>query len=101
MARKRARYLAPLALIAVIVATLLVVRSGVESKRDAAALPPTTTLSLVHHQPSHKRFYVVRAGDTLSTIAVKTGISVSTLEALNPQADPNALQTGQRLRLHR
>jgi LysM repeat protein len=101
MARKGARYLAPLALIAVIVATFLVVQSGIDTKRDTTTIATTTVLSVVRHRPSHQRFYVVRAGDTLSTIAVKTGISVSTLEALNPHTDPNALQTGQRLRLHR
>ena len=47
------------------------------------------------------RFYVVQPGDSLSGISVKTGIPIGTLEQLNPLAQPNALQTGQRLRLRR
>jgi LysM repeat protein len=43
----------------------------------------------------------VQAGDSLSSISAKTGISVADLESLNPGIDPNALQTGQRLILHR
>jgi LysM repeat protein len=47
------------------------------------------------------RFYTVQAGDSLTSIAAKTGISINTLEVLNPSANPNALQTGQQLRLRR
>jgi LysM repeat protein len=43
----------------------------------------------------------VHGGDSLSGIAVKTGIPLATLEALNPSVPPNALQNGQRLRLRR
>ncbi|MGA2930053.1 MAG: LysM domain-containing protein [Solirubrobacteraceae bacterium] len=43
----------------------------------------------------------MRAGDSLSTISVKTGVSIATLESLNPNVDPAALQTGQLLRLRR
>ena len=43
--------------------------------------------------------YVVRAGDSLFTIAEKTGVPVETLRALNPTADPQGLSTGQRIRL--
>jgi spore germination protein YaaH len=97
-ARKPGRYLAPLALLAVIVATVLVVRAGVGTTHPAAA---TTAhhLPVTHHVRSHKRFYVIRAGDSLSSISLKTGISMTELEALNPSINPNALQTGGRLRL--
>ena len=44
--------------------------------------------------------YVVQAGDTLSTIAARANVSVATLEQLNPTISPNALQVGQKLRLH-
>ncbi len=46
-----------------------------------------------------EKFYTVQAGDSLSTISVKTGVPVATLESLNPGVDPGALQTGQLLRL--
>jgi LysM repeat protein len=41
----------------------------------------------------------VRAGDSLSSISLKTGVSIGELEALNPSANPDALQTGERLKL--
>ena len=46
-------------------------------------------------------FYIVQPNDDLSGISVKTGVSVHGLEALNPAVNPNALQSGQRLRLRR
>jgi LysM repeat protein len=101
MARKLGRYLAPIALVAVIVATLLVVQAGLShSHHGTSSRRPDHTVASVHTAP-RKVFYVIKAGDSLSTISVKTGVSVPTLEALNPAIDPNALQTGQRLRLRR
>lgn len=99
VARNRARYLAPIVLVAVIVATLLVVRSGLSTKHDSAAAPPTITLPASTHRATRKRFYVVRSGDTLSTISAKVGVPVATLEALNPSVGASSLQIGQRLKL--
>lgn len=45
------------------------------------------------------REYVVEAGDTLSGIAEKLGVPVKRLQRLNPDLDPQALATGQVLRL--
>jgi LysM repeat protein len=98
-ARKRARYLAPIALVAVIVATILVVRTGLGTHHASVAVQPTVSLPAVQHRTVHRRFYVVQAGDSLSTISAKVGVPLATLESLNPTVDPNALQTGQRLRL--
>jgi LysM repeat protein len=44
--------------------------------------------------------YTVQAGDTLFAISQKTGVSVATLEQLNPSINPNALPVGQTLKLH-
>ena len=38
-------------------------------------------------------------GDSLSRISVKTGIPIATLESLNANVDPGALQAGRLLRL--
>lgn len=38
-------------------------------------------------------------GDTLAQISFKTGVSVSQIEAYNPNANPQALVVGERLRL--
>ena len=43
--------------------------------------------------------YTVESGDTLDSIAEKTGIDVDGLEALNPDLDPQALVAGQKIKL--
>lgn len=96
--RKSGRYLAPVALVAVIVAVVLVVRSGTRHT-TASVAHPVARLPVTRHTVQARRFYVVRSGDTLSTISVKTGVPVVRIESLNPSVYPNALQTGQRLRL--
>jgi spore germination protein YaaH len=101
MARNVGRYVAPIALVAVIVATVLVIRAGLDATAHTAPAHHADRAVLNVHAPPRRRFYVIRPGDTLSTISVKTGVSVPTLETLNSSVDPNALQTGQRLRLRR
>lgn len=108
--RKPARYLAPLALAAVLVATYLVIDHSTNSGavttsslrgtagrlREGGRRPSSSTHAV--HAPT---VYVVRPGDTLSEIATKVGIPLSTLEQLNPSLQVNAIQVGQRVRLRR
>jgi LysM repeat protein len=42
---------------------------------------------------------VVKSGDTLSSISIKTGVSLARIQALNPKLDSQSLQTGQRVKL--
>ena len=104
VARNLGRYLAPIALVATLAATYLVVHGSLNSKHSTTSaqqhvLPTTRTAHTRTAKPP--TVYVVKSGDSLSAISAKTGISVATLEALNPSVDPNALQTGQRLTLHK
>lgn len=46
-----------------------------------------------------RRTYTVKAGDTLSGIASKTGVSLQRIEELNPKLDSQALQTGETIKL--
>jgi LysM repeat protein len=43
--------------------------------------------------------YVIQNGDTLTSIAHETGVSVHRIEVLNPAIDPQILISGQRLKL--
>jgi LysM repeat protein len=43
--------------------------------------------------------YVVQNGDTLTSIAQKTGVPVARIEALNPGIDPQILISGEKLKL--
>lgn len=97
--RSRARFLAPIALAAVLAGTYVVVQDGLTTKHTAATQRHQTSGLKRHYR--HARFYVVAPGENLTSIASKTGLPVGALEALNPSVDPNSLQTGQRLRLRR
>ena len=99
--RNRARYLAPLALAATVAGTYLIVHASLTSKPSAAHAHAAGHRNRAHRKFASQQFYVVQSGDSLTSIAAKTGTPLTTLETLNPTVDPNSLQTGQRLRLRR
>ena len=47
-----------------------------------------------------RRYYTVRSGDTLSTIAAKHGKSLKTIQRLNPGVNSNRLRIGQKIRVN-
>jgi LysM repeat protein len=100
--RSPLRILAPLALIAFAVAFIVVLsNSGVSHNSSpggsASTVPTNTTRSTSRY--AHRRTYTVRTGDTLGAIAIKTGVSVTDLEDLNPGLDPQGLVAGQKIKL--
>jgi len=103
--RNPARYLAPLALAAVAVAAYVIIHHALAPKpAPRPALVQTTNTSSSqtvagHHGRPKAKFYTVQQGDTLSRIAARTGVSLTTLETLNPSINPDALHVSQRLRL--
>lgn len=98
--RNPARLAAPLALVAAAIAVAIVVQTSTSGSSPSAPAParPTLTHTARHARPA-PHSYVVKAGDTLTVIAERTGVSLDTIQRLNPQVDPQALQTGQRLKL--
>jgi LysM repeat protein len=99
--RNPARLAAPLALLAAAVAVVIVVQA---SRSDPQSSAPAATRTAVTQPARATRratphAYVVKAGDTLTVIADKTGVSLDEIQRLNPDVDPNALQTGERLKL--
>lgn len=103
--RRLARLLAPLALLAVAAAILFVVSNSTVSNGDEdddgrtnTGQSQTQTTGNPPERPGRRR-YTIKAGDTLGAIAEKTGVSVETLQRLNPELDPQALVAGQRIRL--
>jgi LysM repeat protein len=111
--RSPARWLAPLVLVAcafvvysVVNATLL--SSDEPAATSSASKSATTSKSRTVSSRSssgkkqktrRRRTYTVKSGDTLSSIAVKTGVSLERIQQLNPKLDSNSLQTGQRVKL--
>jgi LysM repeat protein len=100
--RNPARYLAPIALAATVAGAYLIVNDhvGGGSAKHAVAQPDKGT-SRLRRRYARTTSYTVHPGDNLIRIAAKTGVSLATLEQLNPSLDPNTLQAGQRIRLRR
>jgi LysM repeat protein len=107
-ARSPARFLAPLALLAVVVALWMIVThssdggsggSGAATTEQSTATPAKSARA--KKKKHAKRYYTVKPGDTPSGIAEKTGVPLSTIEDLNPGLDPQALSPGTRLKLRR
>ncbi|MGZ4256829.1 MAG: LysM peptidoglycan-binding domain-containing protein [Gaiellaceae bacterium] len=92
------RYGAPAAFLLAVTIAVLLVRSGLQQ----ASAPPvtttvrTTTTAPVKHGP---RYYRLRAGETLSDVAVRFNTTVERLLALNPHVKPTALTVGERIRV--
>ena len=105
--RSPARLLAPIALIVFALAiAFVVVSSGDEggdnggedsaARRDSTTSATTTTGT---RDRPRRSTYTVKTGDTLGGIAEKTGVTVERLQELNPELDPQALLSGQKINL--
>jgi LysM repeat protein len=68
--------------------------SSTGSARTTSA--PARTTTQAKRQPAT---YTVKVGDTLGSIAEKTGVPVQKLLDLNPDLDPQALVSGQKIKL--
>jgi LysM repeat protein len=96
------RYGAPAAFLLAVTIAVLLVRSGL---RHHAAPPVTTTVKTTTTTTTtppvtrRPRYYKLRAGETLSDVAVRFNTTVEQLLALNPHVKPTALIVGQRIRV--
>lgn len=95
-----ARVLVPVAFGTFVLAVAIVIAlsAGGSGGRPAASSSGARHSARAHHR---RRFYKVRRGQTLSSIAERTGIPIERLRELNPQLDPDLLRAGQRLKLRR
>ena len=106
------RLLAPVAFFVAATVLILLVQNAL-SNDEAPATPPTTrsapttptTTPDTETAPTgtierpRRRFYRVKSGDLLETIAAEFNTTPERLLELNPDIDPQALQVGQRIRL--
>ena len=115
--RTPARVLAPLALVAFGLALLLIVASAGggddEPSPSSASEQEQRDLELAKEKRRRQKsdesregqgelprsIYVVKTGDTLGSIAERTGVPVEKLQELNPELDPQALVSGQKIKL--
>ncbi len=90
-------YLAPVALV-VLLAAVVGIFVTIPGRSSSHHRLGGVAHGAIHRVPP---YWVVRPGDTLSEVSVKTGLSIDQLEEFNPDADPQALVPGQRLNLWR
>jgi lysozyme len=108
--RSPARLLAPIALVAFMLAFFAVIvgsdttedsdgsnASRQEQNADTTGTGETTTTTTGPSTGS--AFYTVKTGDTLAGIAGSVGVTVEHLQELNPDLDPQTLVSGQKIRL--
>jgi LysM repeat protein len=101
------RYGAPAAFLAAVTIAVLLVRSGLQTKDS----PGTTSVATTRSTPTaagtttgttavkRRQFYRLRAGETLSDVAIRFDTTVEDLLALNPGIEPTNLNVGQRIRV--
>ena len=101
--REAKRYGAPAAFLLAVTIAVLLVRSGLQND---PATTTTVATQTVPTQPAttpvpvkRRRFYRLRAGETLSDVAIKFDTTVEQLLALNPGIEPTNLTVGQRVRV--
>ena len=106
--RRIGRWLAPVALITCAVAVYAVVDNTLlknDSASSSSTGPQQTTTKTTSKKGTkarkRRRAYVVKSGDTLSAISIKTGVSMTTIQRLNPKLQADTLHAGQRVRLSR
>ena len=106
-----ARILAPLAFFGAVTVLVLVVQNSLNPEPESVT--PTTTVGATPNAPAGtgrgrtesrprrraRRFYSVRAGDTLDGVALRFDTTVARLMRLNRGIDMYSLTPGQRIRV--
>lgn len=106
------RYLAPAAFLLAVTVAVVLVRSGLESGHSSpdtspgitttVAPPPkttTTTVAATTTTAQAKAYWTVKAGDTFAVIATQSGVSIATIEQLNPTVKSTSLTIGEKIRI--
>ena len=103
-----ARVVAPLALVAFVIALLMVISasgdhtdSGTSTKIGEGSAKSQKSKPHVRATKSTTapKYYTVQPNDSFSTIAAQNGVSTDKIQELNPDLDPQLLSIGDRIRL--
>jgi len=96
-----ARILATLALVGAFVVMVAVLGSLGDDSDDSESRRPAGQVTRKAGDGKRKAVaaYVVQNGDTLTSIARKTGVPLRQIEELNPGVDPQILVSGEKLKL--
>lgn len=98
-----ARIFAAIALAGAVVLVIVVVSSSLSDSDSSTKSRDGGSGNGVHQHKSGPKTtaktYVVKSGDTLVSIAHRTGVPVAHILALNPEVDPQILIAGETLKL--
>jgi LysM repeat protein len=96
-----ARLLAVIALVLAFVVAVVVIGGALGDSEDSGTRRQGGGAARQAESPRREApaSYVVESGDTLTSIAHATGVSVARIEALNPDVDPQILIAGETLKL--
>jgi LysM repeat protein len=105
--RELTHYGAPAAFLLVVTIAVLLIKAGLtgNARTTTTELRPTSTATTTSSTTATTtttaaaRYYTIQPGDTLGAIAIREHTSVAALLQLNPGIDPQALHTGQRIRV--
>ena len=83
-------------------APVLFLRGGISGGNQSSATTSssskvTTTSSSTSQQHTKIRSYTIRSGDTFGAIAIRFGVSVDDIVALNLGVEPTTLHVGQKI----
>jgi hypothetical protein len=93
------RYSAPAAFLAAVTVAVLLVRAGLHHGSTTTPSVGTTVATTSAHARHRPRFYRLRAGETISDVAVRFNTTVERLLKLNPRVKPTNLRVGERIRV--
>lgn len=96
-----ARVLAVTALVVALVVAIAAI-GGALGGNDSSGSGSGKHSAKQAHKTHHKHVpasYEIESGDTLISIAHRTGVPVRTIERLNPEVDPQILIAGEELKL--
>jgi LysM repeat protein len=94
------RIIAALALIGAVLAVVVAISIGMSADSSPRhEQKEQQTQKETKKKRTQAATYTVETGDTLTSIAQRTGVPVNELLALNPEVDPQILIAGQTLKL--
>lgn len=96
-----ARLIAAIALVAAVVAVVAAISGSIGGESSNEGNHRSAHKAKEHHKRPRTKAatYEVQPGDTLISIAHKTGVTVREIEELNPELDPQILSVGETLKL--
>jgi LysM repeat protein len=95
-----ARFVAALALVGAVLVVVVIVGAAMDDDGSSSREQRTERPAKKQKQQRPKaETYTIVTGDTLTSIAQETGVSVNRILELNPEVDPQILVAGETLKL--